>query len=277
MNINELEKYAPAIAEKINILIRKLKLSSLNAKDSGKLESIGKDLLTLKDIKNKLENQTLQWNDLEFIGISQDSLDKFQNINIKLEQNEFQDFELLNQIPMLTLIEKDGFSFINQLYSIIDYINTNYQMIFTQKLLQMSDKTNSRREQFYLQYQDIIRSFKNYSEFIGKKNEFNTNKPNFIQEQFLIKEYQTIVKKIFLFLSSIKTYIEKLLSDDTFSQEDWQSKITCDNTDVSIYGLPLSLALEECFLFVKEALKYISAKEKDLIDSIILIEQKNNK
>jgi hypothetical protein len=84
------------------------------------------------------------------------------------------------------------------------------------------------------------------------------------------KEYIQLIKAVYAFFTSIQNYIDIITKDNIFSDEDFLQTITSTDKDVSIYGLPLSIALEECNIFISEALQYLQLKNKDLFDTLHL-------
>ena len=84
------------------------------------------------------------------------------------------------------------------------------------------------------------------------------------------KEYIQLIKAVYSFFTSIQNYIDIITKDNIFSDEDFLQVITSTDKDTSIYGLPLSIALEECNIFMSEALQYLHLKNKDLFDAFQL-------
>lgn len=72
------------------------------------------------------------------------------------------------------------------------------------------------------------------------------------------------------FFENIQNYIDIITNDPNFSNEDFLQTITSTDKDISIYGLPLSIALDECNVFISEALQYLNIKNKDLFDHLFL-------
>lgn len=264
----QLKDYESTILSKLKTLERKFTLAYKSCRDPVKISEINKHLSILNETIHKLEQNSLTWKDLELIGITRNHI---LSHAISIEDNtpvEFNDFTLLSEIPIKTIVSDNldyvDTEFINTLYSILDYVNNNYQTIFTQKILVSASKTNYLREHFYNQYQDISHIFQSYTHFLNISSNSTTH------EQIVRKEYIQLIKAVYSFFTSIQYYIDIITKDNIFSDEDFLQVITSTDKDTSIYGLPLNIALEECNIFISEALQYLNLKNKDLFDAFQL-------
>ncbi len=267
--MHQLNAHKSTILSKLKTLERKFTLAYKSSKDTTKISEIYKHLSILDETIRKLDQNSLTWKDLEMIGITRNQI--ITQASVVVEERtprEFDDFTLLSEIPIKNIIPDNSDStdsdFINILYSILDYVNSNYQTIFTQKILVSASKTNYLREHFYMQYQDISHIFQSYANFINISSNSATH------EELVKKEYIQLIKAIYFFFTSIQNYIEIITKDHIFSDEDFLQTVTSTDKDISIYGLPLSIALEECNIFISEALQYLHLKNKDLFDAFHL-------
>ena len=261
--MHQLNAHKSTILSKLKTLEKKFTLAYRSSKDTAKISEIYKHLSTLDETMRKLEQNSLTWKDLEMIGITRSQIVTHATIIEDNAPREFDDFALLSEIPIKNIVSDNSDS-INILYSILDYVNSNYQTIFTQKILVSASKTNYLREHFYNQYQDISHIFQSYANFISISSSSVTH------EELVKKEYIQLIKAIYSFFTSIQNYIDIITNDNIFSDEDFLQTITSTDKDVSIYGLPLSIALEECNIFISEALQYLQLKNKDLFDTLHL-------
>ena len=266
--MNQLKNYKSTILSKLKILERKFTLAYKSSRDSTRLIEIRKHLSILDDTMNKLEQNSLTWKDLELIGITRNHILSHSTKIEDTSPREFRDFTLLSDIPMKNIVSDNldyvDTEFVNTLYSILDYVNNNYQTIFTQKILISASKTNYLREHFYNQYQDISHIFQSYTHFLSISSTSTTH------EQIIKKEYIQLIKAVYSFFTSIQNYIDIITKDNIFSDEDFLQVITSTDKNISIYGLPLSIALDECNIFISEALQYLNLKNKDLFDAFQL-------
>ena len=266
--MHQINTHKSTILSKLQILKKKFALAHQSNKNSERLLEINKNIFTIQEIMNKLEHDSLTWQDLETIGITRTHILTY---TTTMENNipvEFNDFTLLSEIPIKNIISNNmhhiDLDFINILYSILEYINDNYQTIFTQKILISASKSNYLREHFYTQYQDILHVFHSNMDFLTISTNSNQH------EQLIQKEYVQLIKNIYSFFVNIQNYIDIITNDPNFSNEDFLQTITSTDKDISIYGLPLSIALDECNVFISEALQYLNIKNKDLFDHLFL-------
>ena len=266
--MHQLNAHKSTILSKLRTLEKKFTLAYRSSKDTAKISEIYKHLSILDETVRKLEQNSLTWKDLEMIGITRNQIVTQATSAEDNSPREFDDFTLLSEIPIKNIIPDNSDSMdaesINILYSILDYVNSNYQTIFTQKILVSASKTNYLREHFYNQYQDISHIFQSYADFISIASSSVTH------EELVKKEYIQLIKAVYSFFTSIQNYIDIITKDNIFSDEDFLQTITSTDKDVSIYGLPLSIALEECNIFISEALQYLQLKNKDLFDAFHL-------
>lgn len=275
MRFNELDPYKDGILEKLHKLERKIRIVYQTTKDQEKVVTMSKMLSQIDQITKKLLAGNLTWKELEELGIKKSRIVNPSEVPLDQPSSDFQNYHILSHIPIICIINDTNDSLdedhiINIFYSITEYININYQTIFTQKILLQSSKTNNIREHFYMQHQDTVRIFQSYVHF---HNLSSTTKE---KEDLLKKEYLQLIKSIYVFLNCIHHYITTVTQDGTFIQEDFQYPIVSSDKSISIYKLPLNLALEECLTFTTEAMAYIQANNKDIFDSIS-IGQKINK
>ena len=266
--MQQLTAHKSTILSKLKTLERKFTLAYKSSRDPARLVEIRKHLVILNETAHKLEQDSLTWKDLETIGITRNQILTYTTDEVDDSPSEFNDFTLLSEIPIKHIISDDSdfvdAEFINTLYSILDYVNSNYQTIFTQKILISASKTNYLREHFYNQYQDISHIFQSYTHFLSISSTSTTH------EQIIKKEYIQLIKAVYSFFTSIQNYIDIITKDNIFSDEDFLQVITSTDKNISIYGLPLSIALDECNIFISEALQYLNLKNKDLFDAFQL-------
>lgn len=262
MIMNESDNVIKLVYEKLKILERKLELSYSNAKnDNTKLIQLGDDLMSVRGALTRLKDKTLSWKELEKFGITKNlTYKEFDNDNNSPQ--EFNDFGLLASIPQLKISDAPDDEFINHVYSIIDYLNHNYQTIFTQKILLTSSKSNTIREKFYLQYQEIMRLFKNYHQLTSYNQSGRSN------EQLIYKEYKVLITKIITLLQLMQKYFMMIQDDPTFSKEDFLHLVISLDPNSTIHNLTLQTAFEECKHYIEEALKYIYLNESDIVKNL---------
>ena len=271
MSINELGDYQHVIYDKLKGLERKFELSYGVSKDTNKLVDLRQNINHIRALLQSLTQNTLTWEDLNSIGITRAQLQKTATEYDTVVRTNISDFSLLSTITITELLDYDdghaNTESFNTMFSIIEYINHNYNSIFTQKVLLSASKTSGIREQFYLQYQNIDHIFKNYLHYleVGKKGS---------SQEVLYREHITLIKAIYTFLVGIQNYIEMIKKDDTFQMDDFQALIVSDDKTISIYGLSLYIALEECRTFIDEAVDYLKIQEKDIFNSMQIEQRK---
>lgn len=277
MYISELDDYIEPVYNKLKSLERKFELSCIGLKDQEKLLKIYKDLKQIKYDLEKLKKYELTWEDLKKYNITANNLKKSIQVSTSKEANyrtSIKDFIALAEVP-IEQHSKNGKQSINEFYSIINYFNDNYLNLFTQKILISSVKTSSIREIIYLQYQEILRLFKNYINYIDLGTDhYAKTKQNNMKQSINQKEYQNLLQKLLIFTTSIKNYIYNIQNDSSFTEEDFNQNISGVSPDSRIYGLTLKVALEECLTFTQEFEEYLHIAEKDIIDIINISENK---
>ncbi|MGL4562804.1 MAG: hypothetical protein ACRCVW_03005 [Brevinema sp.] len=250
---NEPSQIIELLYQKLKRLERKLELSYSTTKNNQqKTLQLGKDLLDLRAVLTKLDQKTLSWNDLIPFGISKNKIYQEATAQKEIAKKELSDFGLLSSIPKIKLIESSGYDFINELYSIMNYLNDNYQTIFTQKVLLTSSKTNTVREKFYILFQEILRLFRNYQQLIAINHSQRSN------DMVIQKEYKLLLNKILSLLELMKQYFKLIQEDPTFSQEDFLHLVVSTNNHSSISNLTLQTAFEECKHYIDETIEYIN-------------------
>ncbi len=264
--MENLEYYKDAIITKLRTLEKKISISYRSTSDSDKRHELRKHLTILDGLFRKIELEIIEWEDLLHIGISKRAIMDLVNTDSTPAQNTNLEeiFPMVSKIPHLEFLSDNIYMSdkVNSLYSIIEFVNINYQTIFAQKILLSASKTNSMRELFYNQYQDIFRTFNSYKSLaiIPSKSE------DFVK--MLNKEYFQILKTIYNFFISIKLYMELISDDDTFSDEDFQHNIVTADVTSCIAQSTLREALDECYSFIEEAMSYIQNDNRDIFDSI---------
>ncbi|MGL4393951.1 MAG: hypothetical protein ACRCS8_01850 [Brevinema sp.] len=256
MIINEPDYIVDAVQRKLKHLERKVELSYSSAKnDNEKKMQVGKDLMDIKNALGKLQHRTLSWKDLQRFGITQSRLYAEADTDSENIKKEFSNFGLLSAIPKLRITESQDHEFVNELFSIMEYLNDNYQTIFAQKILLTSSKTNTIRERFYIMYQEISRMFKNYHQLVSNSISNRSN------ELLLEKEEHIILHKIVALLELMQQYLSLIQDDPTFSREDFLHVVVSMDDKSSINNLTLQTAFDECKHYIEEALDYIETKK----------------
>lgn len=276
MNFEELQEYRDIIYAKLKNLEKKFKLSYTTQKNKEELIELGKNLYEVRQALVKLERNKITWNDLNILGINKISLEKIEEMNRQRHQKEeFQKNSLMESIPMIILVDNSksiiNTNHLNKMYSIIEYINKHYQTLFTQKSLLSSAKTSPIREKFYIQYQEISHIFKSYAHLVSINS-----KSSYDLERLSHKEFVILLKKIYTFLLGIKEYIEMVQKDATFNSEDFREPIKSLDSESSISGLSLEVALKECHNFVSQSLEYIHSTNRDIFDALNIEESKKD-
>ncbi len=265
---NSIHRYSSTIMEKLRQMQKKMTLSYRSAPTPEKRTELQNYISILEGLIRKVESTTITWDDLKKIGISRKII-QHEAYSAQLETFEpqhFDDFKIISKIPMEELIDSKFVHAekVNILYSIIEYINNNYQTIFTQKSLMNASKTNSIREAFYMQYQNIFHIFHSYKSFtlIPSNSEDHM--------KMIEKEYLHLIKDIYKFFISILNYIESISQDETFTLEDFLTPIQTSDVSCTIRGLTLQKALETCREFVEESISYIQQENRDTFDYMSL-------
>ncbi|MGL4677280.1 MAG: hypothetical protein ACRCWI_06400 [Brevinema sp.] len=266
------QEYKATIYAKLRNLEKKITLSYRSSSNPDKKLELRKYLTILENMFRKLEQNILTWEDLKTIGISKKTI--LSQVGKKeFVPKQFEDFPNLSQLTIQAFLEENYIraDSINILYSIVEYINNNYQTIFTQKILLSASKTNSIRELFYMQYQDIFHIFHSYKSYVLIPSTSEEHK------KMVDKEYLHLVQATYNFFNSIQSYISLLSKDQTFSPEDFQQQIKSTDSKSCIYGLTLKEALKECLTFTEEALDYLQSFNKDIFDSLSLNQEIQSK
>ncbi|MGL5955761.1 MAG: hypothetical protein ACRC0X_04050 [Brevinema sp.] len=266
------QEHTPIIYSKLRTLEKKITLSYRSVSNTEKKIELRQYLTILENMFRKLEQNILTWEDLQNIGISKkiilSQIDKQEPA-----PKQFEDFPILSQIPIQVFLEDHlvRADLINILFSVVEYTNNNYQTIFTQKILLSASKTNSVRELFYMQYQDIFHIFHSYKSYVLIPS---TSEDHM---KMIDKEYIHLVQATYNFFQSIQNYINSLSKDNTFSLEDFQQAIKSNDSKSCINGLTLREALNECLQFTREALEYIQSANKEIFDSLSLNQEIQSK
>lgn len=263
--MENISSYKSAIRYKLRLLEKKFAVSYRSITDSEKRIEIQKYITVLENLSRKLEAETLQWDDLQKIGITKKNIFELsKELSTPSIKTDLNDFEKISTIDQIEFIQENFYqaSQINTLFSIIEFININYQNIFTQKILISASKTNSLRELFYMQYQEILHIFNSYREYaiIPSTSELHV--------KMLDKEYIQLLKAILQFLNSIQNYIELIFQDDTFTATDFAEPIKTTDKKSYIFGLTLKDALLQCNEFIEESINYLQSDNKEIFDHI---------
>ncbi len=272
--MENLQSYKSAIITKLKSLEKKLTISYRSSSDADKRYELRQYLTRLENLFRKIELEIIEWEDLLQIGVSKRSVMELIQDNTPAKNVPTENaFPMISKIPELEILDEDVHlaQKINGLFSIIEYVNINYQTIFAQKILLSASKTNSVRVLFYNQYQDIFHIFNSYKELssISSKSE------DFVK--MLNKEYLQLLKTTYNFFTSIQNYIELIAEDDTFSATDFLQNIITEETNSCIANNTLKEALEECHAFIDEATSYIQNENRDIFDQITIGQELNSK
>lgn len=256
--------YKNIIQQKLRTLEKKFMISYRSASSIEKRQDLQKYISVLENLFRKLEANILVWEDLQRVGITKKSIFELAKAAEKHDATEidFSNYEKISSIPESILVQSDLYQAekINNLYSIIEFININYQTIFTQKILISASKTNGLRELFYMQYQEIFHIFHSYKSYVLIPSTSDDHL------KMIDKEYVQLLKAIYSFLVSIQNYIDLIFKDDTFTFEDFIQPIKTTDKNSYIYEYTLREALNQCNDFVTEAIEYIQADNRDIFD-----------
>ncbi len=265
---NSIHHYINIIMEKLRHTQKKMTLSYRNAPTPEKKYELQNYISVLEGLIRKVETQTITWDDLKKIGLSKRTIlnEAYNAKQVNFEPQKFEDYKIISKIPIDEFIDTKFVHAekVNILYSIIEYINNNYQTIFTQKSLMNASKTNSIREAFYMQYQNIFHIFHSYKSFtlIPSNSEDHM--------KMIEKEYLHLIKDIYKFFVSILNYIESITQDETFTLEDFLTPVQTSDLSCTIRGLTLQKALETCREFIEESISYIQQENRDTFDYMSL-------
>lgn len=275
MYIDGIEDHKDSILEKLKSIERKLELSSIGMRDDKKLAIAGRDLAHIRNDILRLRHGEITWEDLKIYNISQSQMQKASDTRREKEadmKTHLSDFNALSEVPIRQYSVNVNNS-INELYSMVSFINNHYLALFTQKVLLYSTRNSGARENLYRHYQELERLFNHYVEFSDTAASRSGNR--MYHDDLLHKEYISIFKKYHAFIKSLRDCIDGIQKDETLTPEDFNQTISNVDQDMRIYGLSLKVALEECKNFINEVEEYMTFINRDFFDAINLDNQKN--
>jgi hypothetical protein len=248
------------IAEKMMLTQRKYESIYSTITDQKKKESILKSINEIESDMQKLQSGRFNEDDIVKYRITVDELKDYADSK---HGQDLSKYKILRNIPMIRLNDLSKSRDINLIWAFLNYFGSEYMGLLSEQNLKLDYSHAYQRDNFFTQFNQIIRLIEDYGNVLEQIVVAETNKNMDYRERLVKvqnKDYRDIIIKTGHFMFSIQDFILNIEKceengEKVFMEPDRIVEIKGYNS--MLEGLKAKEALADLLEFAKEVITYI--------------------